>query len=184
MTGRISQYELISNVLFMVGILFLILAVILFFRFRMYRVFDKLSGHAERKARDKFVKKVHETSVVKQEYDSGDLDEEKTGLLESHGQAKTGEISNISFKDKAKGHNNAFDILDQIEKDNKVYDETGLLNLNPDDDATGILRNDDDETLTGVLSPKSVKEKEKDGDCQKRKFIITTRILISHEEKP
>jgi lipopolysaccharide export LptBFGC system permease protein LptF len=167
----------------MMAILFLILAIILFFRFHMYRVFDKLSGHAERKARDKFVKKVHETPVVQQEYDSGDLDEDRTGLLESHGQAKTGEISNISFKEEANGHNNAFDILDQIEKDNKVYDETGLLNLNQDDDVTGLLRNSDDETLTGVLNPKSVKEKEKEGDYPKQKFTITSKVLISHEDK-
>ena len=184
MTGKISQYELISNVLFMMGILFLILAIILFFRFRMYRIFDKLSGHAEKKAREKFTKKAHETPIVQQEYDSGDLDENKTGLLESHGQGKTGEISNISFKEEANGHNNAFDVLDQIEKDNKVYDETGLLNLNQDDDATGLLQYGGDETLTGVLNPKPLKEKKKDGDYPKRKFTVTSKILISHEEQP
>jgi len=183
MTSRISQYELISTVLFIMAILFLILAIILFFRFRMFRIFDKLSGHAERKARDKFTKKAHETPVI-QEYDSGELDDSRSGSSELHGQSKTGEISNIAFKEKADGHNNSFDLLDKIEKDEKVYDETGLLNLNQDDDATGLLRKDDDETLTGVLNPKAIKETEKDGDYQKRKFVITTRILISHEEKP
>lgn len=184
MTGRISQYEMISHVLFIMAIVFLIFAIILFFRFHMYRIFDKLSGHAERKARDKFTKKAHEVEVpVVQEYDSGELDDGRTGLLEHSGQSKTGEISNISFKNEANGHNNSFDILDQIEKDDKVYDETGLLNLSPDDDATGLLRNNDDETLTGVLNPKSAKEKEKDGDYQKRKFVIISKILISHEEK-
>jgi uncharacterized membrane protein len=184
MTGKISQYQLISNVLFMMGILFLILAIVLFFRFRMYRVFDKISGHAEKKAREKFTKKAHEKPVVQQEYDSGDLDENKNVSKELHGQSKTDDISNISFKKEASGHNNSFDVLDKIEKDNKVYDETGLLNLNQDDDATGVLQYGGDETLTGVLNPKPPKEKKKDGDYPKRKFVITSKILISHEEQP
>ena len=185
MTGRITQYQMISNVLFVCGIVFLILAVILFFRFRMFRLFDKISGHAERKARDKFTKKVHETAKPVEIYESGELDEENTGLQETSGQSKTGEISNVIFKKKAVGHNNAFDILDELAKSDKVYDETGLLNLNQDDE-TGLLKTDEDEEeepLTGLLHPKE-KELKKEGDYQKRNFTITKKVLISHEELP
>lgn len=170
MTTRIDQYRQISVALFIFGVVLLALAIIFFFRFRIYRLFDRITGHGTKKEKEK-IEKRHESqkhtgyteSVSEEQDDSGDLlDEidEDTGLLvDSRGENEVyvGEkdsegvtydpskkISGSGRYDVLKKNATKKEVASDAE-DEDAPEETGLLDRG-DTEETGLLSGDPDET--------------------------------------
>jgi len=110
MQDKIARYQGISNALLALGILLLVIALIMFFRFRMMHILDRITGKAEKREREKFNKKSKEkTPVIEEEYDDGfDLEDKKekvkpgdeeTGLLEGEPDGDTGLLKKQYDKD-------------------------------------------------------------------------------------
>lgn len=72
LTGKITQYSQISDLLFIAGIVFIVIAAVMFFRFNIPHIIDRITGFGERKERAKILAEMKRREQPKEDFEENE----------------------------------------------------------------------------------------------------------------